>query len=73
MGGGGGGVMSVCVCVCSKGRGCMDMIFCANELIEKTIEHEASLYVIFVDLRKAYDSVPRCGRHWASMVYHLEW
>ena len=49
----------------------MDMIFCARQLIEKTIEHEES-YVVFVDLRKAYDSVPRCGRHWAGMVYHLE-
>ena len=36
----------------------MDMIFCARQLIEKTIEHEES-YIIFVDLRKAYDSVPR--------------
>ena len=42
-----------------KGHGCMDMIFCARQLIEKTIEHEESLYVVFVDLRKAYDSVPR--------------
>ena len=46
-------------CGFRKGRGCMDMIFCVRQLIEKTIEHEEVLYVVFVDLRKAYDSVPR--------------
>ena len=32
------------------------MIFCARQLIEKTIEHV--LYIVRVDLRKAYNSVP---------------
>ena len=27
--------------------------------MEKAIEHEELLYVVFIDLRKAYDSVPR--------------
>ena len=59
----------VCVCVCSilpdsqsgfrKGRGCLDMIFVARQLMEKAREHGDSLYVMFVDLKKAYDSVPR--------------
>ena len=42
-----------------KGRGCADMIFVARQLLEKAREHGKSLYVLFVDLRKAYDSVPR--------------
>ena len=42
-----------------KGRGCADMIFVARQLVEKAREHGESLYVLFVDLRKAYDSVPR--------------
>ena len=42
-----------------KGCGCVDMIFVARQLVEKAREHGESLYVLFVDLRKAYDSVPR--------------
>ena len=42
-----------------KGRGCVDMIFVARQLIEKTREHNDTLYMLFVDLKKAYDSVPR--------------
>ena len=34
------------------------MIFCARQLIEKTLEHEDTLVMSFVALRKAYDSVP---------------
>ena len=39
-------------------RGCNDMIFCARQLIEKAVEHNKA-FLLFVDLRKAYDSVPR--------------
>ena len=46
-------------CGFRKGRGCVDMIFCARQLIEKTLEHEETVYIVFVDLKKAYDSVPR--------------
>ena len=42
-----------------KGRGCVDMIFIARQLVEKTREHNDTLYMLFVDLKKAYDSVPR--------------
>ena len=46
-------------CGFRAGRGCIDMIFCAGQLVEKAIEHRTRLYLLFVDLRKAYDSVPR--------------
>ena len=34
------------------------MIFTVRQLVEKSIEHATKSYIIFVDLRKAYDSVP---------------
>ena len=37
----------------------MDMIFVARQLFEKSREHDESLFALFVDLRKAYDSVSR--------------
>ena len=46
-------------CGFRKGRGCIDMIFAARQLIEKTREHADSLFTLFVDLKKAYDSIPR--------------
>ena len=46
-------------CGFRKGRGCVDMIFAARQLVEKSREHDDSLFVLFVDLKKAYDSVPR--------------
>ena len=48
------------------GRGCIDMIFCAidmifcaRQLVEKAIEHNTKLFMLFIDLQKTYDSVPR--------------
>ena len=46
-------------CGFRTGRGCTDMIFCARQLMEKAREHNIKLYLLFVGLRKAYDSVPR--------------
>ena len=46
-------------CSFRKGRGCCDMIFVVRQLFEKAREHQESLFTLFVDLRKAYDSVPR--------------
>jgi len=34
-------------------RGCMDMIFCARQLVEKTIEHDTKAFILFIDLKKA--------------------
>lgn len=42
-----------------KGQGCCDIIFVARQLLEKAREHQDSSFTLFVDLRKAYDSVPR--------------
>ena len=41
-----------------KGKGCIDMIFCARQLVEKAREYNTSVYMLFVDLWKAYDSIP---------------
>ena len=46
-------------CGFRKGRGCMDMIFTIRQLVEKSWEHNSKCYYSFVDLKKAYDSVPR--------------
>ena len=52
-------------------KGCMDMIFVARQLMEKTREHEDSLFMMFADLKKAYDFVyigMLCGLSWLSVV-----
>ena len=36
-----------------------DAVFCARQLIEKAYEHHCMLFLIFIDVRKALDSVPR--------------
>ncbi len=46
------------ICI-RRGRGCTDMIFMVRQLAEKAFEHQTKIHLIFVDLRKAYDSVPR--------------
>jgi hypothetical protein len=46
-------------CGFRSSRGCIDMIFVARQLVEKAVEHNQSLYSLFIDLRKAYDSIPR--------------
>ena len=46
-------------CGFRKSRGCTDMIFVARQLMEKTREHSDSLFLLFVNLKKAYGSVPR--------------
>ena len=46
-----------------KGHGCVGMIFVARQLVKKAREHNDTLYMFFVDNKKAYDSVPR-GALW---------
>ena len=46
-------------CGFRKGRSCTDMVFAVRQVLEKLYEHRCPGYVVFVDLRKAYDSVNR--------------
>ena len=43
------------------------MIFCARQLIEKTIEHDTKVFILFIDLKKAYYLVPR-GAMWLILA-----
>ncbi len=46
-------------CGFRRGRSCSDMTFVVWQLSEKAIEHWSKQFIIFVYLKKAYDSVPR--------------
>ena len=46
-------------CGFRKDRGTVDMIFALRQIQEKCIEQNTDLYVIFIDLKKAFDTVPR--------------
>lgn len=46
-------------CGFRRGRSCNDQIFSVLQLIEKQYEHRTSGFIVFIDLKKAYDSVPR--------------
>ena len=38
---------------------CTDQVFIVRQIIEKIYEHRTSGVLVFLDLRKAYDYVPR--------------
>ena len=42
-----------------EGRSCIDQIFTLKQLMEKMIEKNKKMYVAFVDLEKAYDTMSR--------------
>ena len=46
-------------CGFRRGRSCTDMVFSVRQFLEKTIEHDCKGFFVFIDLKKAYDSVPR--------------
>ena len=46
-------------CGFRKSRGCSDMVFTVRQIIEKSWEHKSKSFLVFIDLKKAYDSVPR--------------
>jgi len=48
-------------CGFRSGRGTADMVFTARQIQEKCREQNQDLYVVFVDLRKAFDTVNRDG------------
>lgn len=63
-------------------RSTMDMIFAARQLLEKSREQHRSLYVAFIDLSKAFDSVDRellwkilrksgCTEHFTKLIQCL--
>lgn len=53
-------------CGFRKNRGCSDMIFTVRQLVEKAWEHKSRAFHLHIDLRKAYDSVPRAAL-WAVL------
>ena len=48
-------------CGFRQSRGCTDMIFVVRQCIEKLYEHREKGFLVFIDLKKAYDSVPRAA------------
>ena len=50
-----------------RNRGTTDMIFSIRQLMEKAWEYNQKLYMIFIDLQKAFDSVPR-KRLWNCLL-----
>ena len=52
-------VCSESQCGFRKGRGTVDMIFCLRQIQEKSREHRTPLYMAFIDLTKAFDTVSR--------------
>ena len=59
-------------CGFRKGRGCTDQLFSIRMLMERSREFCRPLFLCFVDLRKAYDSVNREAL-WTALQerYHL--
>ena len=44
-------------------RGCSDGVFTVKQMINKRREHGLETWVLFLDLVKAFDRVPRCAEH----------
>ena len=45
-------------CGFSGRRSCTDMIYTVRQFVEKSWEHQSKAFLTFIDLKKAYDSVP---------------
>ena len=55
------GLLPESQCGFRKNRGTIDMIFTARQLQEKCQKQNVDLYMTFVDLTKAFDTVSREG------------
>ena len=44
-----------------RGRRCSDMVYTVCQLVEKSWEHWSKVFLLFIDLKKAYNSVPRAA------------
>ena len=55
-------------CGFRRGRSCADQIFAIRTVMEKSWEFRRLLYMTFIDLRKAYDSVNRMLRGTSSSM-----
>jgi len=42
-----------------SGRGCIDQVFAVKQVVEKMIEKDKVMFMVFIDLEKAYDNVCR--------------
>ena len=73
------GILPESQCGFRANRSTVDMIFAARQLFEKSREQHQSLYVAFIDLSKAFDSVDRellwkvlqkvgCSKHFIRLV-----
>lgn len=60
-------VVSESQCGFRRNRGTIDMIFAIRQLQEKCLEQNQNLYILFVDLTKAFDTVSRKGL-WAILT-----
>ena len=54
-------VVSESQCGFRRNRGTIDMVFAVKQLQEKCIEQRQDLYLLFIDLTKAFDTVSRSG------------
>ena len=48
------------------GRSCTDGVFCIRQVITKRLAHNQDTHLVFIDLAKAYDSIPLC-KLWQTM------
>lgn len=51
----------------SPGRSYVDNLFCIKQHMKKALAYGNQLYLVFVDLRKAYDSI-FVNRLWDSLM-----